>query len=282
MFELYIKRGMLEFMIPKMIHYCWLGGNEIPETIKSYIKSWQNLCPEYKIIQWNEKNFDVNQNVFCQEAFKAKKWAFVSDFMRLKVLYDYGGIYLDTDVEMVKPLDSLLKYDAFCGYEKNPMTIQSAIIGVVPHHKWIKLLLEDYNNKKFIVANGEMDLTPNVKRISKLTQEKYRIKLDGRLKIFGNNMILLPFDYLCANDYFSGVVKKTKNTYAIHHYRGSWKSERRQREKSINLYLIKHFGPKWGKYLWYIYWYIFVHKRDKFIHVFYKHILRKNINEDQL
>lgn len=268
-------------MIPKIIHYVWFGGNPLPDDVKQYIVSWKKYCPDYKIIRWDESNFDVNQNQYCKEAYQAKKWAFVSDYIRLKVLYEYGGIYLDSDVEVVKPLDNLLKYDAFSGYESVDQ-IPTGTMGAVAHNEWIELLLNEYVDKHFFLENNVMDLTPNVTGITSLTKEKYHIKLNGKTTKFGKNMILLPFDYLCAKDFFTGVIHKTENTYTIHHFSGSWKSEKRKRERKINEYLIKHLGPKLGKYVWYIFWYIFIHKRDKLVHVWNKHILGKNINEDQL
>ena len=97
-------------MIPKMIHYCWFGGNPLPDEVKKYMETWKKYCPDYEIKEWNERNFDVNQNQYCSEAYEAKKWAFVSDYARLKILYEHGGIYMDTDVEVCKPLDHLASY----------------------------------------------------------------------------------------------------------------------------------------------------------------------------
>lgn len=97
-------------MIPKIIHYCWFGGKPLPDEVKKYMETWKKYCPYYEITEWNESNFDVNQNQYCREAYEAGKWAFVSDYARLKILYDYGGIYMDTDMEVCKPLDSLASY----------------------------------------------------------------------------------------------------------------------------------------------------------------------------
>lgn len=100
-------------MIPKIIHYCWFGKKPISEDVKKYIETWKKYCPNYEIKQWNEDNFDINQNLYCKEAYEAEKWAFVSDYVRLKVLYEYGGIYMDTDIELCKSFDDLLIYDAY-------------------------------------------------------------------------------------------------------------------------------------------------------------------------
>src|SRR5699024_8907222 len=128
-------------MIPKIIHYCWFGGNELSKTTKVCINSWKKKLPDYKIIEWNESNFDINSNQYVKEAYQAGRYAFVTDYVRLYVLYHYGGIYMDTDVEVLKSLDSFLKHQAFtgCENEKNSVT---GIIGSEKDHEWIKTLLD--------------------------------------------------------------------------------------------------------------------------------------------
>ena len=104
-------------MIPKIIHYCWFGGNPLPEQVKKMISTWKKYCPDYEIKEWNESNFNLDTCIYAKEAYTTKKWAFITDYVRLKVIYDYGGIYMDTDVEVCKNLDELLKWDAFSGFE---------------------------------------------------------------------------------------------------------------------------------------------------------------------
>ena len=127
-------------MIPKIIHYCWVGRNPLPENTKKYIETWKYFCPDYEIIEWNEDNFDINSNQYAAEAYAAKKWAFVSDYMRLSVLYKYGGIYLDTDMELIKKLDVFLKHHAFTAFESREL-ISAGIIGAEKDSKWIKHIL---------------------------------------------------------------------------------------------------------------------------------------------
>lgn len=208
-------------MIPKIIHYCWFGQNPKPEDIKQFIETWHIYCPDYKIVEWNETNFDIKCNPYVFEAYKAKKWAFVSDFVRLKVLYDYGGFYMDTDVEVVRSLDPLRIYDAVSGYESTT-AIPTGTMGAIAQNEWIKMLLEDYNDRHFFLPNGELDLTTNVERISKLTTKHYKVKLNGKRIAFGSNMVILPFDYLCAKDFETGIIHKTSRTFTIHHFKGSW------------------------------------------------------------
>lgn len=204
-------------MIPKKIHYCWFGGKELPEDVKSYIETWKKYCPDYEIIEWNENNFDVTQNQYCKEAYEAKKWAFVSDYARLKVLYDYGGIYMDTDVEVVKPLDDLLQYNWFSGFESEDR-IPTGTMGAGWNSTVIKIFLDNYNERHFIKDDGSFDLTTNVEVMTKLLKEKYKVQLNNTRQIFDDNSLLLPFDYLCAKSFFTGEISETENTYTIHHF----------------------------------------------------------------
>lgn len=209
-------------MIPKILHACWFGGKPIPEEAQKYIDTWKKYNPEYEIKIWNEQTFDITSNQYAYEAYQSKKFAFVTDYVRLKVLYDLGGIYMDTDVEVLKPLDDLLQYPAFSGFE-GPNRIHTGTMGAEKHNKWIKLLLDYYDNKHFILEDGSLDLTTNVKTITDITVANYPIILNNTMQIFAD-FVMLPFDYLCAKDLVDGVVKKTKNTYTVHHFAGSWTS----------------------------------------------------------
>lgn len=223
-------------MIPKIIHYCWFGGNPLPEDAKYYISTWKKYCPGYEIKEWNENNFDINCCAYVKEAYDARKWAFITDYVRLKVLYDYGGIYMDTDVEVCKSLDGLLGYDAVSGFEAETQ-IQTGIIASCLENEWIGYLLTYYDNRHFIMSDGSYDMTTNVETITKMTKEKYNVKLNNTLQIFGNNFALLPFDYLCAKSLVDGKVYKTSNTYTIHHFAGSWLSPWGIFKKKIRLLL---------------------------------------------
>ena len=228
-------------MIPKKIHYCWFGGNPLPEDVKGYIASWRKYCPDYEIIEWNESNFDINCCAYVREAYEVKKWAFVTDYVRLYALYRYGGIYMDTDVEVIKPLDELLKYSAFSGYESKT-SISTGTMGACQENEWVKMLLDDYNDRHFVMPDGSYDQTTNVITITNLTVKKYEIVLDGEMKMFGHNMVMLPFDYLCAKSYKTGQVIKTDNTYTIHHFKGSWLSDDEKKRDFIRKKLMPVVG----------------------------------------
>lgn len=228
-------------MIPKIIHYCWFGKNKLPKDINYFISTWKKYCPDYKIIEWNENNFDINQNLYCKQAYEAKKWAFVADYARLKILSEYGGIYMDTDVEVCKSFDDILSYNLFLGFESDNI-ITSGVIGACKDNSCIKHLLSYYDNKCFIQNDNQYDLIENVRIISKMLKDKYAINLNNKLQTFDNNYIIFPFEYFCAKDLIDDKIKKTENTYAIHHYNASWVSCVGKIRHLVKIILVKIFG----------------------------------------
>lgn len=210
--------------IPKVIHYCWFGGKDKPDLVIKCISSWREYLSDYKIVEWNETNFDVLCNDYCKEAFNAKKWAFITDYVRLYVLYNFGGIYMDTDVEVLKNFDDLLQNDAFIGFE-NYSQFQSALIGAKKNNKWIKFLLTYYHDRHFINDDFSFDMTPNVSIITNLSFQKYEIRLNNSLQKVENEFVVYPKDYFCPKDYVTGKIILTDNTYTIHHFAGSWLEE---------------------------------------------------------
>lgn len=205
--------------IPKVIHYCWFGKNPKPPLIQKCMDSWKQVLPEYEIIEWNEDNFDVAENQYAKEAYENKKWAFVTDYVRLKVLYEHGGIYLDSDVEILKPIDRFLKDDSFSGFESKDM-VPTAIMGSKPHSKFIKELLSYYDNKSFLNSDGTFDLTTNTITITKICLENGLI-LNGKKQII-NGFVLYPQKYFCPNSVARIFNKKPIGAYTIHHSMGSW------------------------------------------------------------
>ena len=163
-------------MIPKKIHYCWFGGNPLDELGQKCLASWKKYCPDYEIIEWNESNFDINSNSYVKEAYEAKKWAFVTDYVRLYALFNYGGVYMDTDAELIMGIDAFLNEPAFSGFESTQY-ILTAIMGAEKGSEWIGLLLRDYDGRHFKKDDGSYDLTTNVKVITELTVKKYGIEL---------------------------------------------------------------------------------------------------------
>ncbi len=234
-------------MIPKIIHYCWFGGNPLPELAQKCIASWKKYCPDYEIIEWNESNFDFSSCDYAREAYEAKKWAFVTDYVRLKVLYDYGGIYMDTDVEVLKPLDSLLHYEAVSGFESNTQ-IPTGLIASGKSIPVIGELLSQYDNIHFIKSDGTFDLTTNVVRITN-TLLKYGLNQNNTLQTV-KDFTLLPKDYLCPKDLETGETTLTENSLTIHHFNGSWMEEYEKKIISLSFKLIKKgYSHLWARRL---------------------------------
>ena len=207
--------------IPKRIYYCWFGGNPLPEFAQSCISSWTKYCSDYEIVEINENNFDLNYCTYVKEAYEAKKWAFVSDVARLHALVTNGGIYMDTDVELLKPLDELLDNQAVCGFETDS-TIGTAVIMCTKAHPMFSEMLDGYTDSRFVKPDGSYDITTNVKRLSDLCV-KYGMFADNSEQTV-NGVLLLPRDYFSPKDFFTKKLSITENTHAIHHFDGSWVS----------------------------------------------------------
>mgnify|MGYP002511008740 CR=1 FL=1 len=211
-------------MIPKKIHYCWFGGNPMPEKDQKCIESWKKFCPDYEIIRWDESNYDISKNQYMQDAYNEKKWGFVPDFARLDIIYTHGGIYLDTDVELCKSLDVFLEENSFMGFESQ-YTICTAVIGAEKNSDWISYLLNLYNRRAFYCMDGKYDQTPNTKFIVKVLQEKYGLKdNDGEHQWLSCGLHVYPSDYFSPKNYATMQMRITKNTCAIHHYNATWKT----------------------------------------------------------
>lgn len=209
-------------VIPQVIHCCWFGGKPLTPLAQKCIESWNKYLPEYPIITWNEKTFDVDSVPFTQEAYSCKKYAFVSDYVRLWALYHYGGIYMDTDVEVIKDLDKFMNFQAFSGFEqKNYMP--TGIMAAVPHHPWIHRMLEHYRGRSFFNPDGTMDLKPNVIFMTELAEKEFGLKRGNELQILKDDVHIFPNDYFCPMVWETREIKLTPNTHTIHHFAYSWK-----------------------------------------------------------
>lgn len=212
-------------MIPKIIHYCWFGGNQLDALSKECIESWRKYCPDYKIIEWNENNFNIHSNRYVEEAYTAKKYAFVSDYVRLYALKEYGGIYMDTDVELIKGFDAFINNDGFLGFEDSKQ-FATAVIGAKKENQLIDCMLNYYNNRSFILPDGNWDLTTNVDVITRILKEKYNVALDNTYQKLENVITLYPKDYFSPKDYETNQINITGNTVSIHHFNASWYDDR--------------------------------------------------------
>ena len=210
-------------MIPKVIDYCWFGNGKIPEKDQKCIDSWKKFCPDYEIVQWNENNYDINKNAYMKEAYEAKKWGFVPDFARLDIIYNNGGIYLDTDVELVKSLDEVLDNQAYFGFEEGEFVNPGSGFGAEPYHPGIKKLMEIYQNKHFKKEDGTFDTTPSPVLHRDRLKDLGAIMNDKKQEVEG--ITIYPTEYFCPFRYYTGLLKTTDKTISIHRYNMSWIDE---------------------------------------------------------
>lgn len=210
-------------MIPKIIHYCWFGGGKKPAIFETCFASWKKYCPGYEIKEWNEKNFDVRQNQFLEEAYDKHQYAFVCDLARLIIVKKYGGIYLDIDVELIKPLESLLKYDFFAGLDERGLCNTGEGFGAIPGHPYLDVFMKEYNHP-FVNSDGKTDDVPCPTKNQK-SMESLGFTNKQEEQIIGNT-ILFPRDYLCPICYSQNDTHFTDNTISVHHYDASWRTRR--------------------------------------------------------
>lgn len=210
-------------MIPKTIHYCWFGRGEMPSLAKSCIASWEKFLPEYKIKQWNEDNFDLELFPYAKEAYSQRKFAFVTDVVRLYALYTEGGVYMDTDVEVLKPLDAFLTHPAFSGFE-DEKNVPTGIMGAEKGSLWAKENLDYYIGRHFIKDDGSMDLTTNVTSITDY-MVRHGLQRNNTYQEFPGLAVMYPKEFFCPLNPRTRRIEKTENTATIHHFMGSWASK---------------------------------------------------------
>lgn len=216
--------------IPKVIHYCWFGGNKKSSLIEKCIASWKHNCPSYEIKEWNETNFDISCCDYVKEAYQARKWAFVSDYARLWIVYHEGGIYLDTDVEIVKSLDNLLSYSLFLASEDDYNINTGIGFGAVKENKVIESLIESYRDIYFVTNHGEYDETPCTTRNTVTVESILGNVHDILNKIDVNGTVILSKEYFCPFNHITGDLNiSSDKTYGIHWFNASWRS------KTINI-----------------------------------------------
>ena len=198
-------------VIPKTIHYFWFGGKELPPLEQKCVDSWKRVCPDYEIIRWDESNYDISCNQYMMEAYQEKKWGFVPDYARLDVVYRYGGIYLDTDVEVLRPLDDLLKLDGFAGFESKWLIALGLGFGARPGHPMIREFARSYENRHFILENGTLDMTASPLIQTELLKQQGFV-CNNQLQMI-NDMVFLPAE--CLSPDYHLIPHVTDNTYII-------------------------------------------------------------------
>lgn len=229
-------------LIPKTIHYFWFGNKPKNELIYKCINSWKKYAPDYEIIEWNEENFDVFSGIYPAEAYESEKYAFVSDFARLKVLFEHGGFYLDTDVELIKSLDDLRSQDAFMGFESDLSVSPGSIIGAQRANEFIGELLGKYETLKF-----RYDKHLNLTTIGEYTTAlllKKGLKLNGQYQRLGA-INIYPSEAFCPYDCYTGSINITGNTYSIHHFAASWKETQKSGKFRIKQRPVRQKAKLW-------------------------------------
>ena len=231
-------------MIPKIIHFCWLSGDAYPPDIERCILSWKKELSEYKILLWDTKQFEINSIQWVMEAFHEKKYAFAADYIRFYALYNYGGIYLDSDVEVIKSFNDLLNYKSFVGFEYSGL-LEAAVIGAEKNCDWIKECLSWYNNRSFYDEKGKTREIVLPAIISSIYEKSFKNKLldNGIIKNFKENL-LLPYKYFSPKNCYNNRIQEIENAYTIHHFKTTWLKNNIivKTKKIIHLLLIKIFG----------------------------------------
>ncbi|WP_425590089.1 glycosyltransferase family 32 protein [Fictibacillus arsenicus] len=226
--------------IEKKIHYCWFGKQKKPNIVIRCLESWGKYLTEYEIIEWNENNFDINCNTYVKEAYEQGKFAFVSDFVRVYALYHYGGVYLDTDVEVFKNFNDLLHHDSFWGFEQENY-VATSTIGAAKGNKLIKIFLDSYSNRPFIKKDGSFDEMTNVTTITNLLKEQGLVQ-NGKYQVIQNLGTFYPQTYFSPFDYINCRKRITNNTYAMHHFYKSWLSPKAKAKSNLKNGLAKVIG----------------------------------------
>ncbi len=199
-------------MIPKVIHYCWFGGRPIPRRLKRCICSWKSCMPDARVVRWDESNYDVNSIPYAAAAYRAKKWAFVSDYARLDIIFREGGVYLDTDVELLKSLDPLLCDQAFCARENREQVNSGLVIAAEAGNEVIRTLRDAYLSYSFPSAPCTVLQTELLRSMGMVASDAIQ-RLEG--------LTIYPQEFFNAKDNF-GISHPTSKTFAIHHAEASW------------------------------------------------------------
>lgn len=238
--------------IPKVIHYCWFGGNPLPEEAIRCIESWKKYCPDYEIKEWNESNYDIQAKCdYVKQAYQAEKWAYISDYARFDILYQYGGVYFDTDVELIKPIDTIVNRGPFMGCEARKLNETEVLvntglgIGAYPRMSVYREMLDNYEHTPFYLENKRLNLMTVVTRMTSILKQYGYI---------GNNKLqqvadvwVYPVEYFCPQNFYTSELIITRNTVSIHHYSSSWMSASALRTKTFVCKYEKYMGRKISK-----------------------------------
>lgn len=229
-------------MISKKLHYCWFGGKPLSAEAQCFLSGWKALCPGYEIVRWDERNAPLADNTYAAQALAAGKWAFVSDYVRLRALWEQGGVYLDTDVELLRPLDRFLDAPMFVGFEGRERAA-TCVIGAEPHHPLIGELLREYESLSFLREDGSFDYTTNVERMTALLL-RHGLRPDGSYQRLAE-VTVYPCAVFSPKSLEDGKIHCTEETHAIHHFSASWMPLRNR----VNTRIAQLLGPRLTQYI---------------------------------
>lgn len=243
-------------MIPKVIHYCWFGGAPLGEKERACIDSWKKFCPDYEIRRWDESNYDVRKNKYMSDAYDNRKWAFVSDYARVDVVHEYGGLYFDTDVELVRSPDELLDCGLFCGWENRRGACENGLVfdnsinfglgyGAVASHPMLAEILNVYEDLDFIKPDGSLNLLACPAYQTEVLKRHGLEDMVASRQSF-EDVEVYPEDWFSPQSQMTGQVVMTDNTVSIHHFSMTWMDPAMRRELDMEWRLISKLGYAWG------------------------------------
>ncbi|MDR1138972.1 MAG: hypothetical protein LBK70_03745 [Clostridiales bacterium] len=215
--------------IPKKLHYIWLGGGPKSEVIQACMKTWSQVCPDYEIVEWNESNYDLNSNQLIRDAVRAHNWALAADMMRAEILLRHGGIYLDTDVELIRPFDDLLEYSFFVGYE-GKYWVNNAVIGSEPGHDILHKVVDIYNVDPTVTKDANLMC---VHTYSAVLQYNYGVKPRGKSQVLDGGIVLLSQEYFYSMHWLTRKTKDSDKAYCIHRCSNAWLNDNQRIKMTI-------------------------------------------------
>ena len=228
-------------MIPKIIHYIWFGGKPFPNKVLKCIESWHKYLPDYEFKLWNEETFDVNSVEFTKQAYANKKWAFVSDYVRMYALNKFGGWYLDTDIEILRPIERFEDHRMVLGTDHDGAL--TALMGSEPNHPYWTEVLAFYDSMNFVNEDGTFNMTVNNTHLQGVL-ESYGYKFENKFQELKEGIVVYPDDYFHVANNEKGTIHKTNNSYAIHWHTLLWTSEMSHFNRWFRLHIMK---PIWGE-----------------------------------
>ena len=238
----------MEQYIPKIIHYSWFGGKEKSKFIQKCIATWKKNMPDYEIVEWNERNFRLEEHPFAKEAYEAKKYAFVSDYVRVYVMYHYGGIYFDTDIEVKQNFTDKLDGAKFVIAFELSDSLMTGFFAAEKYNPAVKEILDYYDNIHFYQEDGTMRLTPNPIIFARET-EKFGLVFNGKYQEIGERMKIYPNEIFGGYNVYDMIYTITENTVLVHHYTASWRTVREEIPVKLQKMMLKLFGVEFFRFM---------------------------------